>query len=335
MKRLAIYQRGLHIWTMVTSASTFCLVIAGGLVTSTGSALAVPDWPLSYGQLMPPMVGGVLYEHGHRMIATVVGILTTILAFWVWRRDSRPWVRVLGVLALCAIVVQGVLGGLTVLYLLPIPISVAHATLAQSFFSLTVILALATSRGWIGQAPRALALAGITRRYAIVAGAAVFLQLVLGAWMRHSDAGLAIIDFPTTYGNVLPPSGPEGLSSINAQRAEWFQLPPVTLTQLWIHFAHRLGAIVALAAVLACGIHILRCYPSEKKMREPALVMIMLVVAQFLFGAMTVWTGKAVQVSTTHVATGALLLGTVTVLLMRAFHMYSLPDASPKDSAPS
>ena len=333
MKRSASYQRGLHAWAMVTAACTFCLVIAGGLVTSTGSALAVPDWPLSYGQLMPPMVGGVFYEHGHRMIATVVGILTCILAFWVWRRDSREWVRVLGVIALCSIVVQGVLGGLTVLYLLPTPISVAHATLAQSFFSMTVILALATSRTWIGQLPQALALARTTRKYVIVAGAAVFMQLVLGAWMRHSDAGLAITDFPTTYGDWLPPWGADGLSSINAQRAEWFQLPPVTLPQLWIHFAHRLGAIVALGAVLTCGIHILHRYPREQQLREPALVMIILVLAQFLFGAMTVWTGKSVQVSTTHVATGALLFGTVMVLLMRAFHIYRLPEEPPQGKA--
>lgn len=326
MRRFETYQRGLQACSVLTALSTFCLVIAGGLVTSTGSALSVPDWPLSYGQLMPPMVGGVFYEHGHRMIATAVGILTTVLAAWLWLRDSRRWVRILGGIALCSIIVQGVLGGLTVLYLLPTPISVAHATLGQTFFSLTVLLALVTSRGWIDNDVQESALIGKTRAFAIVAGAAVFLQLVLGAWMRHSDAGLAIPDFPLCYGEIFPPWNADGLSIINAQRTDWYQLPPVVGAQIWIHFAHRLGALMAMVAVLACGLHIMRAYPSETRLREPALVMMLLVIAQFLFGAMTVWTRKAVQLSTTHVATGALLFGTIIVVLMRAYHSYRFPS---------
>src|SRR5262245_62857343 len=94
---------------------TFLLVIAGGLVTSTGSGLAVPDWPLSYGQLMPPMVGGVLYEHGHRMIAASVGALMLVLACWIFWRERRRWVGWVAACALAAVVMQGVLGGITVL----------------------------------------------------------------------------------------------------------------------------------------------------------------------------------------------------------------------------
>jgi cytochrome c oxidase assembly protein subunit 15 len=322
----------LHRFAFFTACVTFCLVIAGGLVTSTGSGLAVPDWPLSYGQVMPPMVGGILYEHGHRMVATFVGLLTTILAVWLWRKDDRRWVRILGVTALGAVMLQGVLGGLTVLYLLPTPVSVAHATLAQSFFSLTVLLALVTSRGWREAAPERLPVTGRTRLFILAAAGAVFLQLVLGAWMRHSDAGLAIPDFPLSYGGILPPGGTEGLSWINQQRSESYDLPPVEASQVWIHFAHRAGALLAGLTVIACGMHMLRAHPEDRRLREPAIVMMMLVLIQALLGALTVWTGKGVQIATAHVATGALLFGTCVFIAARSFHLYGLPAAEPEFS---
>src|SRR6185436_14542680 len=107
--------------------ATFCLLIAGGLVTSTDSGLAVPDWPKSYGMWMPPMGGGVFYEHGHRMVASSVGLLPVIFAVWLWLQEPREWVRVLGLLALGAVIAQGILGGIIVKYFLPAPVSVAHA----------------------------------------------------------------------------------------------------------------------------------------------------------------------------------------------------------------
>lgn len=326
------YNPPLHRFAFFTACTTFCLVIAGGLVTSTGSGLAVPDWPLSYGQVMPPMVGGILYEHGHRMVATIVGLLTTILAVWLWRKDNRPWVRILGVTALGAVVLQGVLGGLTVLFLLPRPVSVAHATLAQSFFSMTVVLSLVTSRGWRESVAEPVPVTGRTRLFILAAAGAVFLQLVLGAWMRHSDAGLAIPDFPLSYGNLLPPQGAEGLTWINAQRAELYDLPPVDASQVWIHFAHRAGALLAGFTVIACGIYILRAHPGDQRLREPAIVMMMLVTIQVLLGALTVWTGKGVQIATAHVATGALLFGACVFIAARSFHLYALPAAEPEFS---
>jgi cytochrome c oxidase assembly protein subunit 15 len=333
----------LHRFAFFTACATFCLVIAGGLVTSTGSGLAVPDWPLSYGQVMPPMVGGIFYEHGHRMVATFVGLLTTILALWLWRADERRWVRVLGFAALGAVITQGVLGGLTVLFLLPTPVSVAHATLAQSFFSLTVFLALVTSRLWMEGAPEPLPAAGKTRLLILAAAGAVFLQLVLGAWMRHSDAGLAIPDFPLSYGRLVPPGGSGGLSWINEQRLDDYDLPPVVASQVWIHFAHRAGALLAGIVVLACGFHVLRTHRDDRRLREPAIVMIMLVLVQILLGALTVWTGKGVQIATAHVATGALLFGTCVFTAARSFHHYALAAAvapvarsvAPRSVAPS
>jgi cytochrome c oxidase assembly protein subunit 15 len=318
------YHRRLHQFAVLTACATFCLVIAGGLVTSTDSGLAVPDWPLSYGQLMPPMVGGIFYEHGHRVIATAVGILTIILSVWLWKSDSRRWVRMLGGIALLSVIVQGVLGGLTVLFLLPTPISVAHATLAQSFFCLTIIIALATSKGWVDQSEAPLQILPRTRFLALCATGAVLLQLVIGAWMRHSGSGMAIPDFPLSYGDVIPPMGSDALEAINRYRLDWYDLAPVTESQIWIHFAHRVGAVVVLGFVLACAFHILRSYPTEKRLREPAIVVALLVCVQALLGALTVWTGKGVQIATAHVAVGALLLGSCVFIAARAFHHYPL-----------
>lgn len=181
----------LHRFAVGTAVSTWLLLVAGALVTSNDAGLAVPDWPLSYGSWMPPMVGGILYEHGHRLIAAFVGLLATILALWLWRQEPRRWVRHLGLAAFLAVVAQGVLGGITVLFLLPTPVSVGHACLAQLFFCTTVSLALVTSPGWKPSAalfddtgtPRLSSLALLT-------SAATFLQLLLGGLLRHGAVGI-------------------------------------------------------------------------------------------------------------------------------------------------
>src|SRR5205823_2365123 len=146
--------RGIHRLAAATAAATFVLLFVGGLVTSTGSGLAVPDWPLSFGQVFPPMVGGVLFEHGHRLAASTVGTLTLVLALWTALKEPRPGVRVLALVALFAVILQGVLGGVTVLYKLPLGVSLTHACLAQMFFCLTVVLAVVTGTGWQRLAPR-------------------------------------------------------------------------------------------------------------------------------------------------------------------------------------
>jgi heme a synthase len=184
--------RGLHRFAVFTTGCTFLLLVAGALVTSNDAGLAVPDWPLSYGSLMPPMVGGIFYEHGHRVLATFVGFLTTLLAVWLWRREPRPWVKRLGLLALGAVMAQGVLGGLTVRLYLPVTISVAHATLAQIFFGTVGSLALFTSAWWQEERPR-LEDSGTPRlrTLALWSVAAIFLQLILGAVLRHRGFGIA------------------------------------------------------------------------------------------------------------------------------------------------
>ena len=148
----------LRLYTRFVVLSTAVLIFAGGLVTSTGSGLSVPDWPNTYGWNLftfplDKMVGGIRYEHSHRLIASGVGFLILVLAAWLWRVESRPFVRRLGYVALAAVVTQGILGGITVLWYQPDPISIAHASLAQIVFCLTVAIALFTSRGWTRRRP--------------------------------------------------------------------------------------------------------------------------------------------------------------------------------------
>ncbi len=181
----------LHRFAVFTACWTLFLLVAGALVTSNDAGLAVPDWPLSYGSLMPPMVGGIFYEHGHRMVATVAGILTIILAVWISRRETRSWMRRLGWAALGAVIAQGILGGLTVKFLLPVSVSVSHACLAQAFFCTVVSLALFTSRWWQSElsvfedtgSPQ-------LRTLAVLTVAVTFVQLALGAAFRHKGIGI-------------------------------------------------------------------------------------------------------------------------------------------------
>lgn len=184
------YRPGLHRWSILLACCTLLLVVAGGLVTSRDAGLSVPDWPLSYGQLMPPMEGGIFYEHGHRMIATTVGILTIVSMIWLLRAEKRRWLRWLGVAALVAVIAQGVLGGLTVIYLLPWWISSSHATLAQLFFSTTVAMALFTSRWWMaGPLPVEEDPRYPLRTLSLTAALCVLGQLALGAAARHKAIG--------------------------------------------------------------------------------------------------------------------------------------------------
>ena len=281
---------GLHRFAVLTACATLLLIVAGGLVTSTESGLSVPDWPLSYGRLMPPMVGGIFYEHGHRMVATTVGFLTVVLAIWLARREERAWVRRIGYAALAAVVAQGVLGGLTVIFLLPTAISVAHACLAQTFFCLVVSLAVVTSPRW--RDGRSAEASPVSRIGAWTV-AAIFLQLLIGAVMRHDKAGLAIPDFPLAFGRVIPP-----LSSFAVA----------------IHFAHRLWALGVAAFIAATLVSALRS--GRVGLRRTAIALAAGVLLQIGLGAATVLTKKAVPIATAHVAVGALLLGTALALTL-------------------
>lgn len=183
------YNRGLHRLAVILACWTFLLIIAGALVTSNDAGLSVPDWPTSFGSWykIPKLVGGVKFEHTHRMIAQVAGLLTIILTVWTWRAEKRRWLRYLALGALGTVIAQGVLGGLTVLFYLPPPISSAHAALAQTFFCLAVAIAMFTGRRWVEEQPRVEfdqrrpSLFTLTLLSIFV----LYVQLILGAMFRH------------------------------------------------------------------------------------------------------------------------------------------------------
>jgi heme a synthase len=183
------YHRGLHRFAVFTACATLLLIIAGALVTSNDAGLSVPDWPTTFGSYykIPRMVGGVQYEHGHRMFAEFVGLLTIILAVWTWAVDKRRGLRLLALGAISTVIMQGILGGLTVLFYLPPAISSAHAAVAQTFFCIAVAIALITGRRWIEEQPRTEldqrrpALFTLTLLSIFV----LYVQLILGAMFRH------------------------------------------------------------------------------------------------------------------------------------------------------
>jgi cytochrome c oxidase assembly protein subunit 15 len=292
----------LHRFAVLTAIATALLLAAGGLVTSTGSALSVPDWPLSFGQVFPEMRDGVLFEHGHRLIASGVGLLVVALAVWIGRREPRRWVRRLGFAAVAAVVLQGLLGGLTVLMRLPLAVSVAHSCLGQAFFCIVVTIAAVTSPRW----PRredSPAAGRVTAPVAAAAGATagiLFLQLVLGALVRHTGSGLAIPDFPLAFGRLVPPTM-EG--------------------QIGIAFLHRAGAVLAAAAVLITATLGIRRHRTAPSLVIPSIAMTALTALQIALGGATVLTGLAVVPATAHVVTGAILLATSVLLALRAARM--------------
>ena len=303
----------LPLFAALVAASTAVLILAGGFVTSTGSGLSVPDWPNTYGWFMwtfpiDNMVGGILYEHSHRLIASVVGILIVALAVWLWRAEPRRWVRTLGYIALAAVITQGILGGITVLWFLPDPVSIAHASLAEIVFCLTVTIALVTSPGW----KRAYGRGGGTpddrslQRVAIVTTAIVYLQIVLGATMRHTGAGLAIPDFPFAFGHLLPP--------------HWDP-------KIAVHFAHRTGALIVSALILATAGHVFYHHRSRPELMRPAMLLVALLVLQITLGAFNIWSRLHFIVNSLHVVTGASVLVTSLVLTLRA-HRRHLDAAS-------
>ncbi|HEY2432573.1 MAG TPA: COX15/CtaA family protein [Vicinamibacterales bacterium] len=290
-----------HRFAKAVAACTVLLITAGGMVTSTDSGLSVPDWPTTYGWNMftfplSKWVGGIRYEHTHRLIASTVGFLTIVLAVWTWRVEPRAWVRRLGFAALGAVILQGVLGGITVLLFLPPAVSIGHAGLAQIFFCLTVTLALVTSPGWTYTVDpvddRML------RRVAAVTTALIYSQILIGATMRHNAAGLAIPDFPLAFGHLIP---------------------PVWNAKVALNFAHRVGALVVTTAIVATSSHVLYHHPRRRELAWPALLLLGLVAVQITLGAFVVWSGRNPAINTAHVVNGAAVLGTSLVLTLRSF----------------
>ena len=294
--------KGLNRFAILVACATFFLIIAGALVTSNDAGLATEDWPLSNGQFFPAMVGNLFYEHGHRMVATTVGILTIVLMIYILVKEKRQWVRRLGVIALLAVITQGLFGGLTVKLLLPLWVSTTHATLAQLFFCITVSLAVFTSRSWMEARPLPPEEKGtLPLRYLCTAAlVTILIQLVLGATLRHS--------------------------------APWDHHLPTQLV-----LAHVGGALAVVIALGSASFAVLRRYKSEKFLTRPATFALILLVVQLFLGLASYLArlqspsdpqplNPMISITVAHVACGALVFVTTIVLTLRTYKVLPAPE---------
>ena len=350
----------LYWFAVLTAAATFLLLGLGGLVTSHEAGMSVPDWPTSYGYNMFALpikmwAGGAFFEHTHRLLASAVGLMTTILAVWLWLKDSRPWMRWFGVVAFLLVVAQGVLGGLRVTMHMD-QLGIVHGALAQLFFVLICALALFTSRWWKGLERRpparreensagkhAVPEAGAPLRTLVLATTIlIFVQLILGATMRHQHAGLAIPDFPAAYKAIWPDTSAAAVARYNADRMDVISENPITAFQIVLQMVHRIVAVVILIGVGAVVWRVRspgfsRSEPPEggtpSVLRRLAYVWLALIVCQIALGAWTVWSNKAADVATAHVLVGALSLATGALWCAVAFResVAAFPDRRTED----
>ena len=305
------YNAAHHRFTVLVACMAFLLVIAGGLVTSNNAGLAVPDWPTSFGSLfkIPPMVGGVKFEHGHRMFAEFIGLLTIIVAIWTWRVDKRGWMRALTIGAVAGVVLQGVLGGLTVLNFLPPAISTAHAVLGQTMFCVLAAIAVFTSRGWMIEPSEKITKkdARPLLRHAWMLIGFLYLQLILGAAFRH----------------VWTKWGPTGAN-------RW---PEHKIIHAFL-YPHIVNALLVAGLILYVGLRVLTKHAGIAQLKRPGLLLILLLIAQLLLGFAAYVTrvvqgvnevqptGALVGATVAHLAVGALILA-VTLILTIQSHRHS------------
>ncbi len=312
------YVPWLHWYTVFLALAIVVLICSGGMVTSKNAGLAVPDWPNSYGYNMfafpvSRWVGAVLLEHTHRLAATVVGTWTIILTLLLVLMEARRWVRTLGYVALSLVILQGVLGGLRVV-LVADWIGIFHGCVAQAFLALVSLIALVTSRWWLTldapdlRRPDPVALAALSKKLFTIA-ILIYVQLALGAAMRHAHAGLSIPDFPKAYGHWWPQVHRADLPALNQQRTEMLHQPPTTLAQIHLQMTHRINATLILGCILAAASSAWRQRERlPDALRWLSTAGIVLVVVQVTLGMYTIWTNKAADVATAHVAVGASLL---------------------------
>ena len=326
---MVFYSIWLRRFSKFTALATLLLIFVGGLVTSTGSGLSVPDWPNTYGYFMfsfpfSKWVGGIFYEHLHRLVASFVGLLTLVFAFWLWKSDEQLWLKNLGWGALAAVITQGVLGGITVLFLLPTPVSVTHGVVAQSFFCVIIAMAYFLSSEWKhDEAPLTHPGNESFFRWTALAASFIFAQLILGAVMRHTGSGLAIMDYPLATGRLIPAFNGDTLFIVNDARFD-LGLDSVTLSQITIHFVHRLGALLASIGIIGVAILGVRNYSQEKRIAWPALFLAALLAIQLTLAGFIVWSGRNPVITTFHVWTGALMLGTSVLLSLRSYRILGI-----------
>ncbi|MDE1171588.1 MAG: COX15/CtaA family protein [Verrucomicrobium sp.] len=302
---------GLRIYSGFVVGAVLFLITVGALVTSHEAGMTVPDWPTSFHQNMftfpyQKWVGGIFYEHSHRLVASGVGLLTVVLAIWMGVRESRRWLRNLGFVALGLVILQGVVGGLRVVWRLN-DFGIPHAVLGQLFLVVTGLIALAYTGSWLTPPPHAERLPRRWQRGIHLVAGLIFIQLILGAVMRHQHAGLSIPDFPTAYHHFWPHVNKANLPEINAARAAAGQAP-TTIMQIHLQMTHRMLAYIIFFGVVFCGLAVLRCRQSPDVLRNLAVFWLFLIFMQIALGAAVIWSGKSPLVATLHVVTGAALL---------------------------
>ena len=300
---------------IAATIATFVLLLVGALVNPTGSSLACPDWPLCFGSLFPEMTGGVEYEHTHRLVATLVGLLTWALAFTMWRSsqiDQR--LKTLGLVAAVMVVVQGVLGGVTVLLKLPTLVSTGHLAVSMIFFSLLILITyrLRRLRNGLGDVESESS-GGGPMTLLVITGVAVYLQVVLGALVRHTQSALACGDsIPFCAGALWPTWGPGQ-----------------------VHMAHRIAAVFLFFLIVVTSVYAAR-YATKVGSRPLAVLAIaapILTLVQIFLGVITVTSLKALHPVTAHVGVGTLLLAdfVLMVLVARSIPAGGLPKAEPTE----
>ncbi len=316
------YQPALFWFAVANAVTTFLLIGLGGLVTSHEAGMSVPDWPTTYGYNMflfpvDKWIGGIFYEHSHRLLASGVGFLTTILAVWLWLKDARKWVQWLGIAAFLLVIVQGILGGLRVRWQLDW-LGVPHGAVGQIFLVLTAALALFTSRWWMESAgKKQIAVPRGLRCHILYVTILIFVQLLIAATMRHQHAGLAIWDFPSAHGKLWPDTSHAAIADYNAHRPPGWVGKPITAFQVNLQMVHRFVAYAIFLGVAAATLLARKKLGGRDPLTRFAWFWLALLTLQIGLGAWTIWSDKAADVTTLHVMGGAaaLLTGTLWWLI--------------------
>ncbi len=321
MNSWSLYRRLLHIFAVFTAIYTFLVLASGGLVTSHGVGMAVPDWPTTFGYNMflfpvSMWVGGVFYEHSHRVLASFIGLFAIVQCVWLWVVEPRRWVNVLGTVAVLAVGLQGLLGGLRVIWV-NADFGIFHGMLAQSIFVLLGIVMVVTSESFVvGRWAPARAEGGL-RWLALALALVVFIQLGIAATMRHAHAGLSIPDFPAAYGHFLPDTSAAAIAAINAKREVAGEVP-TTAELIWLQMAHRFVAFGIFAVVVTLAWKARNAFPG---VRRTVWLLVGMVTVQIGLGILTIWYNKPADIATGHMALGALTLFVSARLAFRLFVM--------------
>ena len=318
------YRPALFWFAVVTAVATFLLIGLGGLVTSNEAGMSVPDWPTTYGYNMfffpiHQWVGGIFFEHTHRLLASAVGLLTTVLAIWLWAKDPRPWLHWTGIAAFFLVILQGVLGGLRVKWQMNY-LGIPHGAVAQAFLVLTCAIALFTSHWWWRSATEKQA--AVPRglySHILWVTVLIFAQLIVAATMRHQHAGLAISDFPAAHGKFWPDTSPEAIARYNTERPPSTSYNPITTFQVELQMVHRFVAYFIFLGVAAAAMLARKKLGGKDPLSKFAFFWLGLLSLQIVLGAATIWSNKAADVATGHVMVGALALltGAIWCLVAR------------------